>query len=171
MTFYRPQRSWGKVIFSEAYVKNSVGGGWGWWWYLSMHCRWYPSMPCRSPGPHPGGKLKGLAWGDLQAHTWEGSLQTPSPDGESPGPHLGGSPSPHPGGSQHALRQTPSRRLLLRAVSILLECILVKHKSAAVTTPLLICSWPVYLPIKKAKLLKCQKKQVCVPVGCVPPAC
>ena len=61
-------------------------------WYPSMHCRWYPSMPCsRSPGghiptclagfqahtqggswgvwpggslgPHPKGKLKGLAWG------------------------------------------------------------------------------------------------------------
>ena len=26
---------------------------------------WYPSMPCRFPGPHPGGKLRGLAWGDL----------------------------------------------------------------------------------------------------------
>ena len=25
--YYRPQRSWGKVIFSEACVKNSVGGG------------------------------------------------------------------------------------------------------------------------------------------------
>ena len=39
-------------------------------------------MPCRSPGPHPGGKL-------------EGSGQ-------------GGSPGPHPGGvSKHTLRQTP----------------------------------------------------------------
>ena len=27
--FYRPQQSWGKVIFSEACVKNSVGGGGG----------------------------------------------------------------------------------------------------------------------------------------------
>ena len=27
--FYRPQRSWGKVIFSEACVKNSVHGGRG----------------------------------------------------------------------------------------------------------------------------------------------
>ena len=25
--YYRPQRSWGKVIFSEACVKNSVHGG------------------------------------------------------------------------------------------------------------------------------------------------
>ena len=31
--------------------------------------RWYPSMPCRFPGPHPVGKLRGLARGDLQAHT------------------------------------------------------------------------------------------------------
>ena len=47
-----------------------------------------------SPGPHPGGKLRGLAWG----------------------------------GSQHALKQAPpSRRLLLRAVHILLECILVDY--------------------------------------------
>ena len=46
-------------------------------------------MPCRSlvgesPGPHPGGKLKGLARGGRG----------------SPGPHLGR------GVSQHALRQT-----------------------------------------------------------------
>ena len=33
--YYRPQRSWAKVIFSEACVKNSVhGGGRGWWWCL-----------------------------------------------------------------------------------------------------------------------------------------
>ena len=111
------------------------GGGLGWWWY--------PSMPCRSPGPHPGGS-PGL-----------------HPKGESPGPHLGrGVSRPTPGGvSQQAPRQTPpNRRLLLRAVCILLECILVEHKSAAVTTPPPICSRPVYLPIKKAKLLKCQKK-------------
>ena len=58
-------------------------------------------MSCRSPGPHPGGKLRGLAWG-------------------SAGLHLGGL-------SQHALRQIPppTRWLLLWAVRILLECILV----------------------------------------------
>ena len=57
------------------------------WWYPSMHCRWYPSMPwsrsqggypsipCRFLGPHPGGKLRGI-WpgrGGLQAHTQGGS--------------------------------------------------------------------------------------------------
>ena len=44
LNFYRPQRSWGKVIFSEACVKNSVhrggvhgrgpflaGGGYAWY--------------------------------------------------------------------------------------------------------------------------------------------
>ena len=128
---YRPQQSWVKVIFSEAYVKNSVHKG-GWYpsmpcrWYPSMPCRsqeWYPSMPCRSPGPHPGGSLRGLARG----------VSRPTPRGEvegsglrgSPGPHPGGnlrglalrgSPGPHLGGvsrltpssvSQHALRQTP----------------------------------------------------------------
>ena len=68
--------------------------------YPSMHCIWYPSMPCSrgglqahtqgescgvwpgqgSPGPHPRG---------LQVHIW---------GGESPGPHLGRSPGPYLGG-------------------------------------------------------------------------
>ena len=100
----------GNTIFSVACVKNSVHrGGWGLggypsmhyrWYpsipcskspggYLSMPCRWYPSMPCRSrrgggsPGPHPGGKLRGLARGV----------------GESPGPHLGGFSRPTPRGA------------------------------------------------------------------------
>ena len=70
---------------------------------------WYPSMPCRSPGPHPRGKLRGLAWGG------------------SPGPHPGGVLQAHTGGytSMHWGRHPPSRWLLLRAVRILLECILV----------------------------------------------
>ena len=60
----------------------------------------YPSMPCRYPGPHPGGKLRGLALGDLQSHTQEGGLKA----------HTRGVVSrPTPGGCvfQHALRQTP----------------------------------------------------------------
>ena len=52
---------------------------------------WYPSMPSRPPGPHPGGKLRGLARG----------VSRPTPGGGSPGPHLGRCVS------QHALRQTP----------------------------------------------------------------
>ena len=61
---------------------------------------WYPSMPCRFPGPHPGGKLRGLAkWGGgLQAHT-QGISWGVWPGVGSPGPHRGGgSPGPHPGG-------------------------------------------------------------------------
>ena len=30
--------------------------------------KWYSIMHCRSSVPHPGGKLRGLAWGGLQAH-------------------------------------------------------------------------------------------------------
>ena len=68
--YYRPQQSWGKVIFSVPCVKNSIHGG-----------GWDPSMPCsRSQGPHPGGKLRGLVR--------EGS----------PGPHHGGGSRPTPRG-------------------------------------------------------------------------
>ena len=59
---------------------------------------WYPSMSCRFPGPHPGGKLRGLArrgvsrptpkgevegfgLGGLQAHTQGVSRPTPSMGG------------------------------------------------------------------------------------------
>ena len=39
--FYRPQRSWGKVMFLHVCVILFTGGC-----YPSIHCRWYPSMPC-----------------------------------------------------------------------------------------------------------------------------
>ena len=87
--FYRPQRSWGKVIFSEACVKNSVHMGRG--VVVSQHAlqvsRPTPSGKLRGlalgvPGPHQGGgKLRGLAWG----------ASRPTPRGVS----------------EHALRQTP----------------------------------------------------------------
>ena len=77
--------------------------------------------------PTPGGKLRGLAWG---------GVSRPTPRMGSSGPHLGGglwahtqggSPGPHLGGIPACTEaDTPSsRRLLLRAVRILLECILV----------------------------------------------
>ena len=47
-------------------------------------------MHCRSPGPHPGGKLRGLAWGGLQAHT----------QGEVEGSGLGGLQAHTQGGLQ-----------------------------------------------------------------------
>ena len=66
--FLTPATKLGKVIFSEACVKNSVRKG------------WYPSMHCRSPGPHLGGKLRGLALGGgcLQAHTRGGGGGIPA---------------------------------------------------------------------------------------------
>ena len=97
------------------HVWHSVQGG----SYPSMHCRWYPSMPCsrslgggwypsmpcKFPGPHPWGKLRGLAgvgglqaqtWGGLQVHTWV--VSWPTPGGGSPGPHPRGVSRPTPGG-------------------------------------------------------------------------
>ena len=59
--FYRPQRGWGKVIFSEACVKNSVyrrvGGGAG----LQAHTQGEVEGSGGSQGPHLDG--------GLQAHT------------------------------------------------------------------------------------------------------
>ena len=79
------------------------------------------STPRGVSRPTPGGKLRGLAWGGLQANTHRGS----------PGPHPGGSPGPHWGGGLQAHTWgvhdiPPPRWLLLRAVRILLECILVQ---------------------------------------------
>ena len=94
------------------------------------------------PRPRPRG---GSGRGGVQAHTrgggWRsgrGGVPRPIPRGVVGGPGWRGGLGPGPGGcpgpglavvcvSQHALRQTspPHRRLLLRAVRILLECILV----------------------------------------------
>ena len=92
---------------------------------------WYPSMPCRYPGgvvsqhalqvprptpkgevkgsglggypgPHPGEKLRSLAWGGLQAHT-QGGLRLTSGGGlqahtqGGPQAHTQGVSRPHPG--------------------------------------------------------------------------
>ena len=63
---------------------------WGGGCYPSMHCRWYPSMPCSrspgevgSPGPHPRGKLRGI-WSvtHSQGGSWEGSGPDPQPRGK-----------------------------------------------------------------------------------------
>ena len=64
--------------------------------------------------------------------------------------HPGGCPGPGPGGvSQHALRQTPSppnRWLMLRAVRILLECILVQS--------VILLNLSTLGPLKPVKLMK-----------------
>ena len=68
-----------------------------------------------SSGPHPGDS-PGPHLGGLQVPTW----------GMSPGPHPRGSPGPHQGGIPACTEaDSPNRQLLLRAVRILLECILV----------------------------------------------
>ena len=117
--------AWGKVIFSAVCVKNSVH-------CPSMPCRWYPSIPCRSPG----GVGIPACLADFQAHTQGGGPW---------GVWLGGSPGPHPGRgvggggvgvTQHALGQIPpppppadSYSGYKTSFLILLECILVKFKS------------------------------------------
>ena len=89
---YRPQRSWGKVIFSEACVKNSVHSGGG-----------------GVPRPTPEGCWGDLVGGDRQVHTQGGIL--------------GGLT----GGGVLVVQANTCRRLLLRAVCILQECILVVY--------------------------------------------
>ena len=82
--YYRPQNEvWGKVIFSEACVKNSVhrGGGIPACIATGLQGGWYPSMPCRFPGPHPGGKFRGI---------WPGGSPGPHPRGKLRGIWLGG---------------------------------------------------------------------------------
>ena len=104
MCFYRPQRSWAKVMFLQASVILSTGGC----VYPSKHCRWYPSMPCirsrggvypsmhwrwypsmpcsRSTGEGvciPACLAAGIQGGrGVQAHTQRGNWE-----GSDPGPH------------------------------------------------------------------------------------
>ena len=102
-----------RTIFSEACVKNSVrgggggisaciaglqvhtqGGSWGVWpgWEGGIQAHTQGEVEGSglgggSLGPHPGGKLRGLAWG---------GVSRPTPGGVE-GSGLGGSPGPHPG--------------------------------------------------------------------------
>ena len=83
-----------------------------------MQCKWYPSMPCRSPGgwvvsqhalqvcrPTPRGEVEGSGLGGFSRPTPRGEVG--SGQRGSPGPHLGGLQAHTWGVSQHALRQTP----------------------------------------------------------------
>ena len=154
LDIYRLQRSWGKVIFSQASVILFMGAG-----VVSQHALqvvsqhalqqvsrgWYTSMPCRFPGPHPGGKFRGI-WpggspGPHQRGSWGGSGQEGSPGlhprGKLEGIWPGGSPGPHPGdlllggclvpggSAPGGCGALPLGQLLLWTVCILLECIFV----------------------------------------------
>ena len=102
---YRPQRSWGKVMFLHVSLILFTGG-WGvGGWIPSMHCRVVSQHALQFSRFHTQGKVvlaAGLAC--LQAHTQEGKLRGILL-GASPGPHqegvstggffLGGSPGPH----------------------------------------------------------------------------
>ena len=105
-SWYRLQTKFAKVMFLRVSVILFTGGG------VSQHALqvsrgWYPSMPCRSPGPHPMGKLRGLAWGvsrptprgKFRGLAW--GVSRPTPRGEVEGSGLGrGSPGPHMRGLQ-----------------------------------------------------------------------
>ena len=95
-----------QVVSQHALQQVSGGGG-----------VWYPSMPWRFPGPHPGGGNWGV-WPGGSPGPHLGGSPGPHPGG-FPGPHLGGSPGLHLGGfsrptpgggcvSQHELKQTPT---------------------------------------------------------------
>ena len=78
-----------RLCFLHVSVILFIGG------YPSMHCRWYPSMPCRFPGLHRG-EVEESGQGSLQTNTQEGSLGVWP--GGSPGPNLEGVSRPIPRG-------------------------------------------------------------------------
>ena len=90
--FYRPQRSWGKVIFSQACVKNSVHRG----------------LPEQTPlGRHPPGQAPP---GQVPPHGQAPPPGQAQPPGQAP-PPLAGTPPirhHHPSNGQAPIRQTPS---------------------------------------------------------------
>ena len=110
LCFYRPQRSWGKVIFSEACVKNSVHGGVvpG-----QVHLPWAGTPPGRYTTQtgtlprqvHPPGRYTPWQVHPHRYTPWSGTLQ-----GRYPPPQ-----------AQCMLGDTGNKR----AVRILLECNLV----------------------------------------------
>ena len=79
---YHPQTKFAKVMFLHMSVVLFTGRG------------WYSSMHCRSPGSHPGEKVRGLAWGGAPG---------PHPGGKLRGLAWGGAPGPHPGGKLRGL--------------------------------------------------------------------
>ena len=110
--FYRPQQSWGKVIFSVACVKNSVKGGGGGTWagppgQVHPSSRYTPLgkyTPWAGTTPRAGTPL--VRYTPRQVHSQAGT------------PRMAGTPPP---------------MVNERAVRILLECILVVKKKQNAT--------------------------------------
>ena len=121
-------------------------------------------LSVHSGGGGVGGGIPGYIAG-FQVHTQRGSWGV-WPGGGFPGPHLGGVPRHTPRGypSMHWGRHPPSRRLLLRTVRILLECILEAVMFQVSPPPTEFTDWQNITS-------KFMGKQDCIPVGCVPPAC
>ena len=95
--YYRLQRSCEGYVFTGVCPWGGLGGV---WW-------WYPSMPCRFPGPHPRGKFRGI-WlgGSPGPHRrgkfrgiWLGGVSRPTPKGEVRGSGPGPQPRGKLGGS------------------------------------------------------------------------
>ena len=147
LTVYVLEYSRGVLLGSHIItVRNEAGTR----LFVFYTCLWFCSQGEGCLDPDPGQRLGGLSGGECKG-----------PGLGGPGPHLGGGglcvqaqggASPHPGGvhahTQEGSRPTtrgvypsmywgqtsPSRRLLLRTVRILLECILVLKD---------ICSFPL----------------------------
>ena len=122
--YYRPQRSWGKVIVSEACVKNSVhrGGMRGWHaWQWGMHGGGHTWQGAMCGGLHEWGHAW---WGHVWwGHAWQGVCMTGScvAEGMHGSRHMHGMGVCMAGGhAWQILRDTVNER----AVRIPLECIL-----------------------------------------------
>ena len=117
----------GSIFTPVCHSVHRVGDG----WYPSIHCRWYPSMPCSRRVCYPSMHCSrgdvcypsiSCSWG--VPAPWVGVCSRGVCSGEwvsawSGGVYCHGGLLPEvPGGE-------PPGRLLLRAVRILLECILV----------------------------------------------
>ena len=126
---YRPQRSWGKVIFSEACVNNSVhrGGMHGW---SEGGCAWLHGGCVVLLGGHAWFYWEGHAWFYSGGHAWfylggmHGFIQ-------------GGHAWFYSGGGMHgffSFFQIQWDKVNERVVRILLECILVDYVFEVKTT-------------------------------------
>ena len=123
ITFYRPQRSCEGYVFTLVCQSFCSQGG------VPAPGGTYPHPPGRYPPPAgtPPGRYTPWAgtppaprrYTPWQVHPL--GRYTP-PAGTPPGRYTPRAGTPHPPG-----RYTPGRRLLLRTVRILLECILVEH--------------------------------------------